>query len=133
MQTIVQLTTLEEKYHIVEQVRKSFEIKIDIMGNNLTTVKKCLVGKDKIKKMEEANHEQNIKIEQLKQENENIWNNIENLKDSLLKGPSSVDIFKCKKCYSVQGLKTSTKRKNADMNTPNHVCFAGKLLTNLLI
>ena len=77
MQIIVQLTTLEEKYHNVEKVMKSFEIKIEILENDLTTVKKCLVEKDtyavslesKIKKMEKANDEQKIEIEDLQSEN----------------------------------------------------------------
>ena len=77
MQIIVELTTLEEKYHNVEKVMKSFEIKIEILENDLTTVKKCLVEKDtyavslesKIKKMEKANDEQKIEIEDLLSEN----------------------------------------------------------------
>ena len=77
--------------------------------------------------MEEANDEQNIKIEQLKKENENILNNINNLKD---KGAGSVDIFKCTKCdfktHSEQGLKTHTKRKHAD--NAKSCEFCGKTL-----
>jgi hypothetical protein len=71
----------------------------------------------------------------LTKENEKIWNSIENLKDSSLKGESSVDILKCTKCdfktHSDQGLKL-TQRENM-LIIPSYVSFLGKLLINLSI